>query len=112
MFDPRVLTSTRDRYTLSSEIFFLNLVVGWWNMVMLSRVGSGLGCVFAGQRGCATFLFVAPLYIVEGLFKAPPLYRLEGFQPESLASLGASLGDRVLSEVAHSPQVVRSRWLI
>ena len=50
-----------------------------------------------------------PLYIVEGLLSPPPLYRLEGFQPESLATLGASLGDGALSEVAHSLQVVRSR---
>lgn len=28
------------------------------------------GCVCAGQRGCASFLFLAALYIVEGLFKA------------------------------------------
>jgi hypothetical protein len=54
------------------------------------------------------FLFIPPLYIVEGLFKAPPLYRLEAFQAESLASLGASLGDRVVSEVAHSLHSVRS----
>ena len=53
-------------------------------------------------------MFVAALYIVEGLFKAPPLYRLEGFQPESDASLGASRRDRSVSEVAHSLQVVRS----
>jgi len=50
---------------------------------MLSLGGSRKGCVCAGQTGCATFLFVAALYIVEGLLKAPPLYRLEGFQPES-----------------------------
>lgn len=61
---------------------------------MLSGVGSCLGCVCAGQRGCASFLFLAPLYIVEGLFKAPPLYRHEAFQAECLASLVASLGDR------------------
>jgi hypothetical protein len=41
----------------------------------LSLCGLSLACVSAGQRGCATFLFVAALYIVEGLFKAPPLYR-------------------------------------
>jgi hypothetical protein len=75
----------------------------------LSRGGSRKAHVSAGQRWCATFLFVAALYIVEGLFKAPPLYRLEGFQPESGAPLGASRRDRVLSEVAHSLQVVRSR---
>ena len=69
-----------------------------------------MACVSAGQRGCATFLFVAALYIVEGLFKAPPLYRLEAFQAESGASLGASRRDRVLSEVAHSLPSVRSRW--
>jgi hypothetical protein len=77
----------------------------------LSLGGSRNGCVSAGQRGCATFLFVAALYIVEGLLSPPPLYRLEAFQAESGASLGASRRDRVLSEVAHSPLVVRSRWL-
>ncbi len=74
----------------------------------LSLGGSRKAHVSAGQRGCATFLFVAALYIVEGLFKAPPLYRQEAFQAECLASLVASLGDREVSEVAHSLQVVRS----
>jgi hypothetical protein len=60
--------------------------------------GSTYGCVSAGQRGCATFLFVAALYIVEGLFKAPPLYRLEGFQPESSSlRLGLRSERRVLA---------------
>jgi hypothetical protein len=84
-------------YVYSLEIFFLNLVgglYGGWFWVKLSLGGSRKACVSAGQRGCATFLFVAALYIVEGLFKAPPLYRLEGFQPESGATLGASRRDR------------------
>jgi len=75
---------------------------------MLSLGGSRKGCVCAGQTGCATFLFVAALYIVEGLFKAPPLYRLEAFQAESGAPLGASRRDRAVSEVAHSLHSVRS----
>jgi hypothetical protein len=74
----------------------------------LSLCGSRTACVCAGQRGCATFLFVAALYIVEGLFKAPPLYRLEAFQAESGAPLGASRRDRGLTEVAHSLHSVRS----
>lgn len=72
-------------YILSSQIFFLNLGGGDLAVIctFLACRGSTLACVSAGQRGCATFCFVAALYIVEGLFKAPPLYRLEGFQPES-----------------------------
>jgi len=75
---------------------------------MLSLGGSRKGCVCAGQTGCATFLFVAALYIVEGLLSPPPLYRLEAFQAESGASLGASRRDRSVSEVAHSLHSVRS----
>jgi hypothetical protein len=61
---------------------------------MLSLCGSSLACVSAGQRGCGRNRKLPPLYIVEGLFKAPPLYRLEAFQAESGASLGASRRDR------------------
>jgi len=75
----------------------------------LSLSGSRKAHVSAGQRWCATFLFVAALYIVEGLFKAPPLYRLEAFQAESGAPLGASRRDRSVNEVAHSLHSVRSR---
>jgi hypothetical protein len=42
------------------------------------------GCVSAGQTGCARNLQLAALYIVEGLLKAPPLYRLEAFRPKAL----------------------------
>ena len=45
---------------------------------------------------CATNLNVAPLYIVKGLFKAPPLHG-EGFQPSPpFAPLGASLTSQAL----------------
>ena len=45
---------------------------------------------------CATNLNVAPLYIVKGLFKAPPLQG-EGFQPSPpFAPLGASLTSQAL----------------
>ena len=46
--------------------------------------GGVLSGVSAGQTWCATNLFVAALYIVEGLLKAPPLYRLEALVPKAL----------------------------
>jgi hypothetical protein len=55
------------------------------------RNGGVFSGVSAGQTWCATNLFVAALYIVEGLFKAPPLYEPEAFSRRLLASLGASL---------------------
>jgi len=64
---------------------------------MLSLGGSRKAHVSAGQTGVARNCKLAPLYIVEGLFKAPPLYRLEAFQAESGAPLGASRRDRVLA---------------
>jgi len=76
--------------------------------VMLSLCGSSLACISAGQRGCATFLFVAALYIVEGLFKAPPLYRQEALKGRVLRFTGVPLSDRSVSEVAHSLHSVRS----
>jgi len=100
VYDPRVLIASHTSDILSCVIFFLNLggVILAVFCTFLACRDSTLACVSAGQRGCATFLFVAALYIVEGLFKAPPLYRLEGFQPESSSlRLGLRSERRVLA---------------
>jgi hypothetical protein len=99
-YDGGLLNARAHTHPLSTQIFLINLGGVIWAVIctFLACWDSTFGRVSAGQTGCGRNRKLPPLYIVEGLFKAPPLYRLEAFQAESSSlRLGLRSERRVLA---------------